>query len=122
MDNPAGKVWRSVGLVFLGIFIGFVPGLIRVDQMKQDAENSETFHLRAVADLKRQMHDEETFYLKQMSIYRAELGIRRVPPTQTDKAIGIICAEEFGVGQIVGSGIRSWKPRSDGRCYAEDAQ
>lgn len=123
MENPSKQTDRALLFILLGITIGFVPGWIRVDQMRQEAESRETFHLRAIADLKRQMHDEENYYMQQMHIVRSAAGIRMTPPTETDRSIGTTCAEEFFAvpGQIVGSGVRSWRPRADGRCYQEDA-
>lgn len=124
MENPTKKTIQAMLLVLLGIGIGLVPGAIKIDEMRQAAENSEAFHARSMADLKKQMKDEEWYYIKQMSVYRTELGIRRTVPTETDKVLGITCAEEFTTftspnGMF--NGVRSWKPRDDGRCYAEDA-
>jgi hypothetical protein len=109
----------------MGIVIGLVPGAIKIDQMRQARENAEAFHLRSIADLKRQLHDEQFYYMKQMAIYRHALGIRLVPPTSTDVSSGMTCDEEYVSASVATNGrvngIRSWKPREDGRCYAEDA-
>jgi hypothetical protein len=122
MENPTKKTIQAVLFVLLGIAIGLAPGAIKIDEMRQAAENSEAFHARSMADLKKQMKDEEWYYIKQMSVYQRALGIRRVAPTETDKAGGTTCAEEFtsvsGLTNLIGA--RSWKPRDDGRCYAED--
>jgi hypothetical protein len=123
MENPAKKTLRTVGFIVLGMVLGFIPGAIKVDEMRRAAENAEAFNLRSMADLKKQMHDEENYYLNELHVYRTAAGIRRVLPTATDESMGMTCAEEYGTpGQIISSGVRSWKPRSDGRCYAEDAQ
>lgn len=37
MENPANPVRRAAVFVILGVMIGFIPGLIRVDQMRQQA-------------------------------------------------------------------------------------
>jgi hypothetical protein len=123
MENPGKQIVRAIQFLILGVLIGVIPGRIRIEQMRQEAESRETFHLRAIADLKRQMHDEENYYMQQMHIFRSAAGIRMTPPTETDRSIGTTCAEEFFTvpGQIVGSGVRSWRPRADGRCYQEDA-
>jgi hypothetical protein len=123
MENPTKKTIQAVLWVLLGIAIGLVPGAIKIDEMRQAAENAEAFHARSMADLKKQMKNEEWYYIKQMSVYRAELGIRRAVSTETDKALGITCAEEFTTSASptgMPNGVRSWKPRNDGRCYAED--
>jgi hypothetical protein len=122
MENPAKQTVRAILFVILGIFIGFIPGLIRMDQMRQDAESAAAFNARSMAQLKDDMHDEQMYYMKQMAIYRHQLGLRLSAPTPTDVASGTTCAEEFGVMGQAGGGVRSWKPRADGRCYAEDAQ
>jgi hypothetical protein len=120
MENPTKKTIQALLFVLLGIAIGLAPGAIKIDEMRQAAENAEAFHARSMADLKKQMHDQEWYYIKQMSVYQRALGIRRVVPTETDKAGGTTCAEEFALSTGAVNGVRSWKPRDDGRCYAED--
>jgi hypothetical protein len=95
MDNPAKRRLNAACLVILGIAIGLVPGAIKMDQMRQAAENSEAFHLRSMADLKHQLHDEQMYSMKQMALHRHALGIRLVLPTATDASMGMTCAEEY---------------------------
>jgi hypothetical protein len=126
MENPGRKTLRTMLFLLLGMAIGVIPGAIRIDELHRqiaDISSANQANLQKIADLSRKLHDDQYYYMKQMAVYRHALGIRLIPPSATDVSIGMSCAESFGPpAPAVGSGVRSWKPRADGRCYAEDAQ
>jgi hypothetical protein len=64
MENPSRQALRAVLFVVLGMTIGFVPGLIRVDQLRQEMKTVSADTAKQIAELKQtslgwhQMHDE----------------------------------------------------------------
>jgi hypothetical protein len=64
MENPSRQALRYQLFVILGIVIGFVPGLIRVDQLRQEMKTISADTAKQIAELKQtslgwhQMHDE----------------------------------------------------------------
>lgn len=49
MENPAKPMWRAVAYVLLGVTIGFIPGLIRVDQMRREVQAETETTAREIA-------------------------------------------------------------------------
>jgi hypothetical protein len=129
MENPGRKTLRVMLFLLLGMAIGVIPGAIRIDELHRQMENissANQANLQKIADLSRKLHDDQYYYMKQMAVYRHALGIRLVPAPESAKTDGMICNEEYVSAATATNGmvrgIRSWKPRADGRCYAEDSQ
>lgn len=125
MENPNKNALRAAVLFLLGIAIGIGAGAIKIEQLRQEEQDAaESFTLnnaRNLAQIKDEMQAQETYYIRELNLYRSAAGVRYVPPSDTDRASGTVCTQQFAAPGAPGFGIRSWKPRGDGRCYDEDA-
>jgi hypothetical protein len=125
MENPSRNALRGAVLFVLGIAIGISAGAIKIEQLRDEEKTGfESYSLanaRNLAQAEDERRDLETYYIRELNFYRRAVGVRYIPPSDTDRASGMICAQQFGTPGGAGFGVRSWKPREDGRCYDEDA-
>jgi hypothetical protein len=122
MENPSRRTLRNILWLLTGVAIGLGAGAIKIDEMRHAAAVTAAANAQQIAGLKAEIDARRIFFFNETQFYRRQLGLRRTIPTPTDVADGMTCSEAFQVpGQDV-TGVRSWKPRADGNCYAEDAR
>lgn len=121
--NPK-KTWPLV-FTLIGFMLGLVPGIVQVQRMRDQvraAIAAEENNAAETERLRKIMRDAAAYYRGEIAEYQQLANIRPSNPGKTEKAVGMTCTQEFGPAYGAGSGVRSWRPRADGRCYMADAR
>jgi len=122
--NPRRRMSPAI-LILLGVAIGLVFHIVQIERMRAQvrAMRQEVEKTSAETEqLRKTLHESAAYYRSELSTYEQLANVRPAKPNETDKSIGMTCSQEFGPEYGAGSGVRSWRPRADGRCYSADAR
>jgi hypothetical protein len=115
------KTWPLV-FTLIGFMLGLIPGIVQVQRMRAEVRAATEANAAEIEQLRKTMRSATTYYRNEISAYQALANVRPSKPGNVEKSAGMTCNQDFGPLSGAGSGVRSWRPRGDGRCYVEDAQ